>query len=940
MEQTAPAGALRISHDTYTQVRGIFEVQPQEPLTVKGVDEPIRSYLVLKAKPRSFRVATRGVEGVVTRMIGRDAELEQLQAAFKRLFTERKLAAVTVVAEAGLGKTRLLTEFETWAEYRPERFYVFRGRATPLTQGQPFGLLRDIVAWRFQIADDDTLQAAREKIGQGIIPLFEHDEPDLAEGHAHLLGHLIGIDWRDSPHVRGILQDPKQIRNRAFRAAAQMFRRFGASDGSPAVLELEDLHWADDESLDFLNYLAEVNRDVPLLIMALARPTLFERRTDWSSTEGRHQRIDLQALDKTGSRLLANELLKKLPEVPAALRELITSGSEGNPFYMEELVKMLVDQGAITTGETWSVNADRLLATKVPPTLTGVLQARLDSLPPAEKLTLQEASVIGQVFWDQALIALDERAKDALPALVQRELTFPRPDATLDGMREYVFKHAILHQVTYGTVLKRTKRELHGKLAHWLAAQGEQGGLRARDFLGITAEHFAQAGDEASAAEYYARAAEQAAGQFAHGVAVTNVGRAFELLDRLPQQPGHAHLRWRLLDARERTLDLQGERERQGEDLDAMEQLANTLDDDGKRAEVAWRRSIRAMRMSDFPAGERSARQAVRLATAAGNDEMKLESRRLLGAAMGEQGQIDAARSLLYETLAEARALGLKQAQCNCLNYLANNASMHADFVQAQALCEQALALARELGDRRLEALTLGNVGLWRLNLGDLAAGERDLEEGLRLARAIGDRALECARLLGLTWLALWQGEDSRALAIARKALEAAMAVQARKWEAFAWLGLGRADLALGRPEAANQAFERARDVAREINSPAQHDATAGLARSALAQGAGPRALQELKPLLDHVAAGGTLGGVDCPREVELTCHRVLAAAGDPRAAEWLKCAHANLQATAVTIGDPEMRRMFLTNIPEHREIVTLWKARQVESPGSEANEG
>ena len=144
----------------------------------------------------------------------------------------------------------------------------------------------------------------------------------------------------------------KQIRNRGFHAAAQMFRRI-ARDGTPIVLLLEDLHWADDGSLDFLNYLAQVNRDVPMLMLGLARPTLFERRNYGPFADA--QRIELGTLDKSSSWELANELLKKLPQIPAALRELITGGAEGNPFFMEELVKMLVDEGAIETGpERWT----------------------------------------------------------------------------------------------------------------------------------------------------------------------------------------------------------------------------------------------------------------------------------------------------------------------------------------------------------------------------------------------------------------------------------------------------------------------------------------------------------------------------------------------------------------------------------------------------------
>jgi predicted ATPase len=166
--------------------------------------------------------------------------------------------------------------------------------------------------------------------------------------------------------------------------------------------------------------------------------------------------VEGQPLSKGYSRDLANELLKKLPEVPAALRELLTSSAEGNPFYMEELLKMLIDQGAVQTrsdsGEAWKVNAERLLVTKVPPTLTGVLQARIDGLPAPEKRALQQASLVGAVFWDQALAAVDTQAAEQLPALVQRELTLPRANAAVEGLRaglrEYAFRHQVLHQVT------------------------------------------------------------------------------------------------------------------------------------------------------------------------------------------------------------------------------------------------------------------------------------------------------------------------------------------------------------------------------------------------------------------------------------------------------------------------------------------------------------
>ena len=932
MEQTAPPGSLRISHDTYAQVRGVFEVERQAPQSVKGVDEPVQSYLVLRAKTRRFRYGRRGIEGVTTRMIGRDAELEALQRVFKRLFVDRHLAAVTVVADAGIGKSRLLDEFAAWTDAHSETFVLFRGRATPQAQSQPFGLLRDIIAWRFQIGDDDSIETARGKLEQGMVPLFEDDDgPELSEGHAHLLGHLIGIEWHDSRHVKGILDDPKQIRNRAFHAAAQLFRRIGRADGAPVVLQLEDLHWADNESLDFLAYLAEVDRDVPLLIVACCRPTLFERRASWCS-ESVHRRIDLQPLGKDMSRLLVSELLKKVPEVPIALRELVTGGAEGNPFYMEELVKMLIDQRAIETGEVWKVNAERLLMSKVPPTLTGVLQARLDGLPAPERLTLQQASIIGPVFWDRALFALDGKASATLPALVRRELALPRADSNNDDLREYAFKHQLLHQVTYATVLKRARRELHGKLARWLAAQT---GLRANDFLGAAARHFELAGDAANAAEYHTRAAEHARTRMAHEAVRDHVRQALALLHGMPAS-GAQRLRWRLLEVREATLEIQGERDGQRADIEALAELAEALDDDRRRAHAAWRRSTLAQRVADYDAMEASARTAVELAGRAGDAELRLLAQRLLAMSLAFKARHAQGQVIAQETLAEARALGLRRVEGLLLNALAVIAGMLNDDVSALELDQQSLVAYAAAGDRRNEAIAYGNIGAGWLGLGELTRARQQLEEGLRMMRANGERALEVSPLCALSALALWQGNDALALVHARLAVETAIAVHARDQEAAALCRVGNAELALGRHVAATRAFESARARASEIASPFVHDAAAGLARVALAQGNGRAAMQALESLLalgaKTSADDDPLRGAETPRLIEWTCHRVLRSANDPRAAEWLVRAHAALQAQEAAISDAELRTGFIDNIPFHREIAAAWATRDAGS--------
>jgi hypothetical protein len=276
---------------------------------------------------------------------------------------------------------------------------------------------------------------------------------------------------------------------------------------------------------------------------------------------------------------------------------------------MEELVKMLVDEGAIDAStDTWTVNPGKLVTTHVPQTLTGVLQARLDGLKPAEKLALQQASVIGIVFWDHGLSAIDARAIDALPALTKRELIVPSQNVSLEDVREYAFKHQILHHVTYDTVLKRVRMEYHAKVATWMAGLT---GARAGDFLGATAEHFEKAGDTSNAGEFYTRAAEHAAARYAHESAMGYAGRALALI-------GDAHvddplLRWRVLDTRERTLDFLGRRTEQRSDIDALEHLPTLW----KTIAVAVKwlgGAATALRTANFRAMESAARETMALA--------------------------------------------------------------------------------------------------------------------------------------------------------------------------------------------------------------------------------------------------------------------------------------------------------------------------------------
>jgi ABC-type oligopeptide transport system substrate-binding subunit len=247
------------------------------------------------------------------------------------------------------------------------------------------------------------------------------------------------------------------------------------------------------------------------------------------------------------------EILQKLDPVPETLRDLIVTGAEGNPFFIEELIKMLVEDGVIVVGEDhWRLEPSRLTQVQVPPTLTGVLQARLDRLPLEERTTLQQASVVGRLFWDRAVARIKASAAedadpndipDTLSALRGREMVFRRETSAFAGAREYIFKHALLRQVTYESVLKRLRQTYHGLVADWLL---EQGGERVEEVTGLIADHLALAGRAAEAVDHLLQAGDRARGLYAHREAIHAYERALILLKEMEDDERAARTLMRL----------------------------------------------------------------------------------------------------------------------------------------------------------------------------------------------------------------------------------------------------------------------------------------------------------------------------------------------------------------------------------------------------------
>lgn len=933
LEQAAPPGTLRISQETWHHVRGVFEVEAQPPLQVKGQDEPLRTYLVQRAKPRAFRVPTRGIDGAETPLVARGAELAQLLAAFESVARERSLHAVTLLAEAGLGKSRLIQELQHRLEAHAQICWLLLGRSQPSSTLQPYGLLRDILAWRLQIADSDSGEVARERLIEGLAPLFPAD----GELQAELLGQLIGMDFSASPRLQGVLKEPRTLRDRAFAAFTNYLRSLAASDGSPIVMLLDDLHWADEASLDWLQQLLKAN-DLPLMLVMAARPELLERRPTWGRGEGESDgeggegrtttrlRLTLTALGAEHRRGLTAALLQRLPDAPASLHLLIDAQAEGNPFYAEELVKMLIDDGVIVVdGEVWQLLPARLRAAKIPGTLTGVLQARLDSLRPTERHTMQLASVVGPVFWDETLAALDPNAVSSLPALQRKAMVQRRADSAFAGTREETFQHHLLHQVTYDTVLKAERRDAHARTAAWLA---ERVGDREAEYLGVTAEHYERAGDHERALDWYERAATAASRRYANQATLTYLARMLAM-----PELGDLRRRRLILQRQTEAADLIADRVLQRQSLEERDRLDELIGDDVLRASTAMAHSLLADRLGERDRALAMAQRAAALAEANDCNGIAALAHAELSWLAGERGELALAHhhielALPFATRAAQRMVAPGDDMYEiALRLVAASLHVNAfDYDRARELLLEARELSAPRPHQR-RLLCSCHEGLARLALDalDESAAEH-IEAAAAVALEIGQAVILAIMPLMRGRLALAAGDHERAVRLMEQACAMHEAIGSRLHQADTMQFLGRTLVEMNRPSEARAAFERALEGHAAIGAAADASADRLLIADTWCRDSEPaRALGLVEAELPAIEALGALDPSAAGIAARAAVWRVLQTVGDARAPRQLEVAMIDLRRRTEKIRDPAARQRLLDGVPLHRELAAAW---------------
>jgi class 3 adenylate cyclase/tetratricopeptide (TPR) repeat protein len=787
LESSAEPGTVLISRSTYHQVRGVFDVSLVGDLELKGRSEPVTAYRIDRLRPRAFRVRARGFEGLETRMVGRGPHLSRIVEAHRTTTESGEPRLVVASGEPGIGKSRLLYEYRDWIETESTiRVRWFEARCRPDTAERPLGVIRDMFARRFEISDDDDPAAVEQKLEAGLADIV-----DQADHLPATLGWLLGFAPNPGEEDRNALNMRRKL---ALDELADVLARLGAE--MPVVAVLEDLQWADTNSLDLLERVF-ADRPGSLLVVATTRPGLGDDRPRWLEQDGLgsgHEVVPLEQLGPDEVRELVRHILRYAERVPESLVARVVEHSDGNPFHVEELIKILIDDGVISTWPDWAVDEERLRDYRVPDTLTGVLQARLDRLPAEQFHALQRASVFGRAFWQEAVAALSDEAGDvgtALSGLVDAELVFPRTPSRFQRTSELAFKHEFTRGVAYDTIALSERPELHRRAAAWLE---QNAGLRTGELALEIARHHDLGEDRAAAFEWYSRAARHAENQSAYNEATRLWQQASDRADS-DQDRSNA------LVSLSYALVVIGELEQARALLLDLQRAPETGDADALATQMFVRAEL--ARIAIFLDGDLAqARELLTegLAMASGEETMKAELmlRHQLGNLAIWRGEFADAIRIHEENVERAGEGSQFYRRGWGLNSFCYALTHSGELDRAMTVADRVIRAADELGDPRLRMGGIAQKGLVALKREQWAEALAWFGEAQDLNRRNGDpeKVSTVANYLGEA--ALGAGQVERAVTEFSEALEIGRRASAVPEQLRALGGLAAAAAATG----------------------------------------------------------------------------------------------------------------------------------------------
>lgn len=764
-----------------------------------------------------------GVSELRAPLLGRDSEMATLKRAADGARHDGVTRIATVLGTGGVGKTRLIHEFLSELRSSDTMPRVYRGSARDSRVS--YGVFARVLRSRFGLVDGMDEEAAKAQLRSQVAAVLE----DRKVGDVcYFLGQLMNLRFLDSPLTKAVADDPVQARLLR-RAIIRSFIEADSAQG-PVCLVFDDLHEADDDSVELLRYLME-NLSGPSLLVCAARPDLLGEHEDWFEFGGdRHDRIELGPLSEERAADVMTALLKPCRGGPPD--ELVDAGvnlAGGNPGLLERMVRIFHDAGvldesdALARDPVWDVHLDELSSVRLPLTVDDAVSARLAVLSQQDRLLLEHAAAMGSVFWLGGVVAL-QRANVATPelwdesavgdraaiearlaALVERDYLLELPDSGLPGETEFVFKHNLEREKLSSLTTTSAARRYHQVLADWLVQQPHVGSNE--EYVATLARHLEQAGATVDAGRAYLDAGDVARSQFAAKKASEYYARGLELLGDT--------------DARRR-----------------MDALHN-------RGDVALMLGHTDAALSSF-------RAMLEIAFRIGARAKGGAAHNRIGRLFREIGNLTEAAPHLETALRLFRDAGDERGEAACHDDLGKLCWMRGEYDAALNQMKTALEMRKKIGDRRSIALSLNNIGLVWTDHGRASKAKDALEASLKLRREIDDPLGVVQSLNDLGQLARDQGDDRRALDLFREAHEEADRIGDRNRIAIVLTNMGETHTALGETSLAVEELTRAVAICEELGDRLHlAEAKRGLAKAHLALGELRKAREAIKKAVD-----------------------------------------------------------------------------------------
>jgi predicted ATPase len=802
MESAAEPGTTLITGDTHRLVCSLFDAESLGRIEVKGKAEPVPVYRILASKSVARKL--RGTSGLESPLVGREVELGVLNRALERL-NAGVGGIVTLVGEAGIGKSRLVAELRKSEMAASPRWE--EGRCLSYGASITYLLWLDLLRSILGMSVEDSPVAVRDALKKLVQTLC----PEQADDVYPYLGQLMSLPLEAQDEATVAELEGEKLKAATFRAVATLVECLASE--RPLVLICEDLHWVDPSSLELLEHLMGLTDRASLLLLCVFRPNRDHgswrlRETAARQFPHRHTSLWLDSLSAAESARLVSNLLR-VEDLPEQLQSHILGHAEGNPFYVEEVLRSLIDRGAIAQDEAsgeWEATQD-VSGIAIPDTLQGVLMARIDRLHEESKRVLQLASVIGRIFLYRILAAIseEERELDAQLVALQREEMI-RERARMPEL-EYIFKHELTREAAYNGLLKKQRRGFHLQVAEALERLFPG---RMEEQPELLAHHFTQAEAWPKAFLYLTKSGHKARRAFANQEAIAFYTQALEVSERitppldatqlLPVYEGRG-LVWRLLMRMDEAIT----------DFYMMRQMASAAGNQQKEGESLFRLAdAHYWKLSDkeIPIAEQYGQEAVRLAQLTG--DQRTAARYLTSLALVDQtrGDPQKANSKLEESLQISRREGYKDSICENLRWLGSHAYFLGEYEQGVSLLKESLAVARDINDGFAELLDLAFLSLHQGSLGDFGEALNTIQEGMTKAEERENQFVICRMPNHLGWIHGLFGDFTRAEAYDRKGAELAHTYGQIFPEISALINLGADYLGLGQYERARSQLQ------------------------------------------------------------------------------------------------------------------------------------